>query len=80
LILTLFSCNGTYVNGEAVCQRKLKDGDQIDLGRDGSVTFDYYAGTGRMPPSASGALEEPYITLAQNERAAISSSDAQEFR
>jgi len=79
-LIDLFSRNGTYVNGEAVCQRKLADGDQIDLGRDGSVAFDYYAGSGQVAASDSSGLEEPYITLAQDERAAMSGSEGPEFR
>ena len=79
-LIDLFSRNGTYVNGEAVCQQKLADGDQIDLGRDGSVAFDYYAGRGQVAASDSSALEEPYITLAQDERAAISVSERPEVR
>ena len=79
-LIDLFSRNGTYVNGEAACQRKLADGDQIDLGRDGSVTFDYYAGAHPQSVRESDALEEPFITLAQDERAAMSGSEGPEFR
>jgi ABC transport system ATP-binding/permease protein len=53
LVADLNSRCGTFVNGEQVTRRELRDGDVVGLGPDSLVTFTYRAPT---PVRASGGL------------------------
>jgi pSer/pThr/pTyr-binding forkhead associated (FHA) protein len=68
-ITDLNSTNGTFVNGEPIKQRKLQDGDGINFGRDGTLSFIFYRSADSNKPRqeneqlvlATGILEEPLI-------------------
>ena len=72
-ITDLGSTNGTFVNGEAIRKRKLEDGDGINFGRDGTLSFIYHkpAGSsrvgqnGRQFAPVTGIMEEPSLNPAR---------------
>ena len=83
-IIDLNSTNGTFVNGEQVTQRVLKDGDEIDFGREGFVAFNFHAAavTGDTAPANSREELPPAPAPTEPEGAAdgaVSQADATEY-
>jgi len=56
-LIDLNSTNGTFVNGERVWRRELREGDWIEFGREGFVAFSFHAATPRRFPTAAKASE-----------------------
>src|SRR2546423_838879 len=49
-IIDLNSKQGTFVNGEQVMRRELRDGDRVGFGPGGVIAFTYYAATADTTP------------------------------
>ena len=83
-IIDLDSTNGTFVNGEQVTQRVLKDGDEIDFGREGFVAFNFHAAAATRTAAPANSREGLPPTPAPSERVAaadraVSQVDATEY-
>ena len=71
-ITDLGSRQGTFVNGERVERRELRDGDRVGFGPDGIVSFEFHRARQDSPPPSGGeshsraeALRAQFIAAAQ---------------
>src|SRR5215210_3272645 len=81
-IIDLGSRNGTFVNGEQVARRDLRDGDVIGFGPGGAIAFSFHkagpqaAGQGTQGPrpiidNQSNLPQQPVAQIASDQRASM---------